>query len=110
MNLKNRSAISIIEKKVSVIGLGKSGYAATILAHYLGGKVFASDLGNTTEILYRASQLRQKGINCETAVMARALGSVKSGNRCRKMRQNESKNGHFLYPFLDASQNPKYTI
>ena len=66
MNLKNRSAISIIEKKVSVIGLGKSGYAATILAHYLGGKVFASDLGNTTEILYRASQLRQKGIKCET--------------------------------------------
>ncbi|SVB27865.1 uncharacterized protein METZ01_LOCUS180719, partial [marine metagenome] len=46
--------------------MGKSGYAATILAHYLGGKVFASDLGNTTKILYRACQLRQKGIKCET--------------------------------------------
>ena len=66
MSLKDRNKISIRGKKISVIGLGKSGYAATLLAHHLGGKVFASDLGSTQEILDRTNLLHQKGVQCET--------------------------------------------
>ena len=52
MNIKN--------KRITVLGLGKSGYSAAKLANHLGARVFASDQGKNKTILSNANKLLVK--------------------------------------------------
>ena len=38
----------LLNKKISILGAGKSGIAAAKLAHYLGANVLLSDLGTNS--------------------------------------------------------------
>ncbi|MFC1807195.1 UDP-N-acetylmuramoyl-L-alanine--D-glutamate ligase [Candidatus Omnitrophota bacterium] len=58
MDLKN--------KKVTVVGLGVSGEAASLLAHSRGARVYATDSSSLPEIENIANALIRKGINAET--------------------------------------------
>ena len=49
MNIKN--------KRITVLGLGKSGYGAAKLANHLGARVFVSDQGNKKITLSNANKL-----------------------------------------------------
>ena len=61
MNIKN--------KRITVLGLGKSGYGAAKLANYLGARVFVSDQGNKKTTLSNANKLLVKyNIEIETGV------------------------------------------
>ena len=52
MNIKN--------KRITVLGLGKSGYGAAKLANHLGARVFVSDQGNEKTTLSNANKLLVK--------------------------------------------------
>ena len=57
ININKKSKINIRDKKITVIGLGISGKAASILANHLGAIVFASDLNSNEEVISNAMQL-----------------------------------------------------
>ena len=48
---------NIFNKRITVIGLGLSGKAVSILANHLGAIVYASDSGSSEEITSNASEL-----------------------------------------------------
>ena len=52
-------------KKITIIGLKKSGYAAAILGSELGAKVFVSELNIDEDIKNNKNSLVDEGINCE---------------------------------------------
>jgi UDP-N-acetylmuramoylalanine-D-glutamate ligase len=52
-------------KKITIIGLKKSGYAAALLGNHLGATIFVSDLSMDEEIINNRDALVNKGIDCE---------------------------------------------
>ena len=52
-------------KKITIIGLKKSGYAAALLGNELGAKIFVSELSKNEEIIHNRNALIDKGIDCE---------------------------------------------
>ena len=52
-------------KKITIIGLKKSGYAAALLGNELGAKIFVSELSKNKEIIHNRNALIDKGIDCE---------------------------------------------
>tara|TARA_B100000579_G_scaffold33364_1_gene23332 strand:- start:5 stop:1372 length:1368 start_codon:yes stop_codon:yes gene_type:complete len=52
-------------KKITIIGLKKSGYAAALLGDELGAKVFVSELNKNEEVMHNRNVLINKGIHCE---------------------------------------------
>ena len=57
---------NLLNKKITIIGLKKSGYAATILGHELGANIFVSEIDNDLEIITNKNNLIKKGIDVET--------------------------------------------
>ncbi|MBI3306689.1 MAG: hypothetical protein HYZ84_02625 [Candidatus Omnitrophica bacterium] len=55
-------------KKVSVLGLGKSGYASALFLKTQGFDVFASDQGDSEILQERVRILRAKGVNAESGI------------------------------------------
>ena len=53
-------------KKITIIGLKKSGFAAALLGNELGAKIFVSDLKKDEEIINNRNALIDKGIQCES--------------------------------------------
>ena len=49
--------MNIKDKRITILGLGKSGYGAAKLANQLGARVFVSDLGNKKITLSNANKL-----------------------------------------------------
>ena len=60
INRKNQKG-----KKITIIGLRKSGYAVALLGNELGAKVFVSELSRDEEIIHNRNALIDKGIDCE---------------------------------------------
>ena len=59
----------VLNKRITVIGLGLSGKAASILANHLGAIVYASDSGSSDEITSNAAELmHQHHIASETGI------------------------------------------
>ena len=59
----------VLDKRITVIGLGLSGKAVSILANHLGAIVYASDSGSSEEITLNAAELmHQHHIASETGV------------------------------------------
>ncbi|MBI04385.1 MAG: UDP-N-acetylmuramoyl-L-alanine--D-glutamate ligase [Pelagibacteraceae bacterium] len=52
-------------KKITIIGLKKSGYAAALLGNQLGATIFVSDFSKDKEIINNRNILIKKGIDCE---------------------------------------------
>ncbi len=65
MNIKDRHHINLSGKRITVLGLGRSGISAALLAHHLGGIVFASDPGSSETVQTNVRLLENKGIKCE---------------------------------------------
>ena len=63
LNISNKN---LFNKKITIIGLKKSGYAATILGHELGANIFVSEIDNDLEIITNKNNLIKKGIDVET--------------------------------------------
>ena len=57
--------MEFIGKKITVIGLARSGFAAAKLLSKNGAIVFVSDSQNTTDIIARADALSAIGVKCE---------------------------------------------
>ena len=57
INIDKKSTINIRDKRITVIGLGISGKAASILANHLGAIVFASDISSTEDVISNAMEL-----------------------------------------------------
>ncbi len=51
----------LLNKKISILGAGKSGIAAANLAHYLGANVLLSDLGTNSKNLDLENMKIEKG-------------------------------------------------
>ena len=67
--LKKYNRENIINKRITVIGLGISGKAASILANHLGAIVYASDSNSSEEIISNAMELmRDHHIATETGI------------------------------------------
>lgn len=64
-------------KKVTVLGLGKSGFQSALFLKGKGYTVFVSELKDTENVRRFASSLREQGIECETGMhsMERILAS-----------------------------------
>ncbi len=73
IDITKRSKINIVDKPISVIGLGKSGVSAAKLAQYLGAQVRISDLSTSIDINVNADKLLSEGINVETGQHSAAL-------------------------------------
>ena len=52
-------------KKITIIGLKKSGYSAAILAYNFGAEVFVSDYKDDNDTRINYNKLVKKGIQCE---------------------------------------------
>src|SRR3989338_3886276 len=63
------------DKKVTVVGLARSGMAAALLLNKKGAEVYATDCGDSAGLRKNAGLLRKKGIRVEIGVHTR--GSVK---------------------------------
>jgi UDP-N-acetylmuramoylalanine--D-glutamate ligase len=57
--------LSVAEKKITVLGAGKSGVAAALLAASLGAEVFVSDIGDVSGFTAGIERMRQYGIEYE---------------------------------------------
>ena len=55
----------IKNKKITIIGLKKSGYSAAILAYNFGAEVFVSDCEDNKDTRINYDRLVKKGIKCE---------------------------------------------
>ena len=68
-DLKENFQDNVFNKRITVIGLGVSGKAVSILANHLGAIVYASDSGSTKEINLNAAELmHQHHIASETGI------------------------------------------
>ena len=56
---------NIKNKKITIIGLKKSGYSAAILAYNFGAEVFVSDCEDDKDTRINYNKLVKKGIKCE---------------------------------------------
>ena len=63
--LINITKETLSDKKITIIGLKKSGYAAALLGHELGANIFVSDIGNNSDIITKKNTLIKKGISVE---------------------------------------------
>ena len=63
LNISNKN---LLNKKITIIGLKKSGYAAAMLGHELGANIFVSEIDNDLEIITNKNNLIKKGIDVET--------------------------------------------
>ena len=52
-------------KKITIIGLKKSGYAAALLGNQIGATIFVSDVRDDKDIIKNRDRLIDKGIDCE---------------------------------------------
>ena len=68
IDINNKSKIDIMDKRVSIIGLGKSGTEAAKLANHLGAKVFGSDLKSDKKINFNSMELMENHIPSETGI------------------------------------------
>tara|TARA_S200000501_G_scaffold378888_1_gene444600 strand:- start:25930 stop:27306 length:1377 start_codon:yes stop_codon:yes gene_type:complete len=68
IDISEKERIDIKEKSLSIIGIGRSGSSAAQLAHYLGARVFASDLNTGIASNVAANELFNLGIGIETGV------------------------------------------
>lgn len=68
IDISQRNNINIKDKRVTVIGLGKSGVGVSKLANYLGARVFASDPSSGPIINAHAMELMKSHIACETGI------------------------------------------
>ncbi len=66
MDISNRNTIDLLKKKVTVIGLARSGISAANLAHSFGANIFASDSSTTDEVVKALQGLKSKGVRGET--------------------------------------------
>ena len=66
IDITKREKINIVDKPISVIGLGKSGTSAAELAHHLGAQVKISDSSDNIDVNKNADQMFAKGISVET--------------------------------------------
>ena len=74
ININNSKEINIRDKKITVIGLGISGKAASILANHLGAIVFASDLNSNDEVNLNAMELiHDHHISTETGLHSQKI-------------------------------------
>ena len=74
IKLKKYNRKTIINKRVTVIGLGISGKAASILANQLGAIVYASDSHSSKEIISNAMDLMHKHhIATETGIHTKKI-------------------------------------
>jgi len=65
MDISEKNKIDITNKKVVIIGLGKSGFSAAKLAHHLKAKVFVSDNNNNKEVTQNLQLINSLGISGE---------------------------------------------
>ena len=65
MDISEKNKIDITNKKVVIIGLGKSGCSAAKLAHHLNAKVFVSDINNNKEVTQNLQLINSLGISGE---------------------------------------------
>ena len=65
MDISEKNKIDITNKKVVIIGLGKSGCSAAKLAHHLKAKVFVSDNNNNKEVTQNLQLINSLGISGE---------------------------------------------
>jgi len=65
MDISNKNTIDLKGKRVSVIGLARSGVAAAKLAQKLGAYVFVSDQSYTNDVIKSFQELQKAGINGE---------------------------------------------
>ena len=68
MDISNRAAIDLMEKNVTVLGIGKSGIAAAKLGQKLGGCIFISDQNNSNKISLSLNTLSEMGISGEAGI------------------------------------------
>ena len=69
IELKKYNIETILDKRITVIGLGISGKAVAILANQLGATVYASDSNSSEEIISNAMELmRDHHIGTETGI------------------------------------------
>jgi len=74
MTLKKYNRESIVNKRITVIGLGISGKAVSILANQLGAIVFASDSNSSEEIISNAMELmHDHHIATETGIHSKKI-------------------------------------
>jgi len=73
IDISTRNKIDIKDKRVTVIGLGISGVAASLLASHLGARVFASDPGSSPRISTHAMDLMKSHIACETGIQTEKI-------------------------------------
>lgn len=65
MDISNKNTIDIKGKRVTVIGLARSGVAAAKLAQKLGAYVFVSDQSNSNDVIKSFQELQKAGIKGE---------------------------------------------
>ena len=65
MDISEKNKIDITNKKVVIIGLGKSGCSAAKLAHHLNAKVFVSDNNNNKQLTQNLQLINSLGISGE---------------------------------------------
>jgi len=66
MDISNRNTIDLKDKRLTIIGLARSGIAAANLANSFGAKIFVSDSSNSDDVKQILSELETKGMNGET--------------------------------------------
>lgn len=66
MIISDKNNIHLENRRVTILGLGRSGFAAARLAAHLGATVFTSDTGTGESITTNAHLLSKAGILCET--------------------------------------------
>ncbi len=65
MEISNKDRIDLKNKRVSVIGLARSGVAAAKLAQELGAHVFVSDQSDSNDVKQALDKLQDFGIKGE---------------------------------------------
>ncbi len=50
MDISNRNTIDLKDKRLTIIGLARSGIAAANLANSFGAKIFVSDSSNSDDV------------------------------------------------------------
>lgn len=65
MDISNKNIIDLKSKRVTIIGLARSGVAAAKLAQKLGAFVFVSDQSNSNDVIKAFQELQKAGIKGE---------------------------------------------
>jgi len=69
----NRFKNDISNKRITIIGLQKSGYASAILGNELGATIFVSELNINEDIINKKNNLNEKGIKVEIGIHSRLI-------------------------------------